>query len=372
MNIGILCYPTYGGSGVVATELGHELAKRGHQVHFITYEPPFRLKNCHRCIFYHQVEVPDYPLFKYPPYSLALANKIVEVYSTEGLDILHCHYAIPHSIAAFLAQEILHGGLKVITTLHGTDITLVGNDESFRSITHFGLLKSDGLTAVSHNLARDTRDFFDFHGPIKVIHNFIDTSLYYRYDKESLDYHYQQGHEKIVIHVSNFRPVKNILQVIKIFYGLSKEVEARLLMVGDGPLKVKAIKLTKELGIQEKVHFLGRKENIIPLLSQSHLFLLPSVKESFGLVALEAMACGVPVVASNTGGLKEVVLEGESGHLLPPDDREGMIQAGLKILLDKGYHRSLSEKGVLRAKEHFSNNLIIPKYLQYYEEVLGG
>lgn len=372
MNIGILCYPTYGGSGVVATELGQQLAKRGHRIHFITYEPPFRLRGCHENILYHQVDVPDYPLFKYPPYSLSLANKIVEISSMESFDLIHCHYAIPHSIAAYLAQEMEGEAFKVITTLHGTDITLVGNNESFRSITRFGLARSNGLTAVSNSLAQDTRDFFDFSGPIRVIHNFIDTDVYYPHQKEKLDYLYQREEERVIIHVSNFRPVKNILQVIHIFHHVQREVPARLLMVGDGPDKIHALQLTKELKLEDRVHFLGRQENIIPLLSQAHLLLLPSVNESFGLVALEAMACGAPVVASRAGGLPEVVEEGETGHLLPPENLPGMVAAALRILTDKEYQETLSQKGIRRSKELFSADHIIPQYLQYYKEVLEG
>lgn len=288
----------------------------------------------------------------------------------EGLDLIHCHYAIPHSIAAFLAQEIEEKSFKVITTLHGTDITLVGNNESFRSITHFSLMRSNGLTAVSNSLAEDTRDFFDFSGPIKVIHNFIDTDVYYRYPEEKIEYLYGREGEKIIIHISNFRPVKNILQVIQIFFHIQREIPARLLMVGDGPEKMRALQLTRELQLEDHIHFLGRQENIVPLLSQSHILLLPSVNESFGLVALEAMACGVPVVASRRGGLPEVVEEGKTGHLLPPEDLLEMVEASLRILTSSQYHGELSKRAVLRSREHFSADSIIPQYLQYYQEVL--
>ena len=371
MKIGILCYPTYGGSGVVATELGKKLARRGHRVHFITYEPPFRLRGSQEEILFHEVEVPDYPLFKYPPYSLALANKIVEVFSIDGLDLLHCHYAIPHSISAFLAREILGNRIRVITTLHGTDITLVGNNESFRQITSYALERSDGLTAVSESLAEDTVAFFDFSGEVEVIHNFIDTGEYKPLAEDEIECKYRTEGEYLLLHISNFRPVKNIPQVIRVFDGIQRELPARLMLVGDGPEKSRALKLSRQLGIEERVLFLGRQDNIIPLLSQADLFLLPSSKESFGLVALEALACEVPVIASSAGGLPEVIEDGQCGFLVKPGAVEEMIRLGIRLLGDSDLHQRMKKAGRKRAREKFDSELVVPRYEEYYARVLA-
>lgn len=421
MNIGITCYPTYGGSGVVATELGIELAKRGHNVHFIAYEIPFRLNRFYPNVYFHEVEVLEYPLFKYPPYSLSLSAKMAEVVEEEKLDILHVHYAMPHAASAYLAREIVgRERVKVITTLHGTDITLVGNHASFYKITKFSIENSDGITCVSQYLRERTIDIFRIEKELKVIYNFVDTEQYRRnentwnevicsetnFDKAplkrstlrrtALDVATLGGEtsgsvvkgeeiekeiksknglgfinkgEKVVIHISNFRPVKRIESVVKIFSRISREVNSKLIMVGDGPEVSTGRNMVEKLGLKDKVCFLGRQDNVIPLLASSDLFLLPSTSESFGLSALEAMSCEVPVIGTSNGGLKEVVEHGKSGFLFDPEDIGSMSEAAIKILSDDKLRARMGLEARKRAKL-FDSSIIVPQYIEYYEEIL--
>ncbi|ADL11851.1 N-acetyl-alpha-D-glucosaminyl L-malate synthase BshA [Acetohalobium arabaticum] len=373
MKIGIVCYPSYGGSGVVATELGKQLAKQGHKIHFISYEPPFRLEQYYENIYFHQVEVPTYPLFKFPPYSLVLTNKINELITEEDLDIIHAHYAIPHSLAAYLACEITKGTeVKLITTLHGTDITLVGGQSSFKNITRFSIGASDGVTAVSDSLRQDAIDRFDLSPKkVKRIYNFIDTTEYRRQKPEE-PLQLTEGEEKIIIHISNFRDVKNIPDVIKIFSLINKEVSSKLVLVGDGPNRHSAKKLVDELDLADKVYFLGKQDNIIPLLSVSDLFLLPSEKESFGLVALEAMACEVPVVASNSGGLPEVVIDGVTGFLSDPGAIEEMAHNGIELLENVELHNQFAQNARHRVVTNFSAAEIVEEYQEYYQRLMNN
>ncbi len=373
LRIGITCYPSYGGSGVVATELGKQLAQRGHEVHFITYEVPFRLSRFEENIYFHGVEVPNYPLFNHPPYLIALANKMVEVTKYHSLDLLHVHYAIPHATAAYLARSVLQGRTRVITTLHGTDITLLGSDPSFAEIIAFSINQSDGVTTISDSLRRETLEEFPIETDVRTIYNFIDPVEYRRESDPSccrcLRTH---DRERLIVHISNFRPVKRIEDVVRVFAGIEKEMPARLLMVGDGPDSTLARQTAKCFGIQDKVSFLGKVDRVAPVLAASDLLLLPSEKESFGLVALEAMACGVPVVASNTGGLPEVVEEGVSGFLRPVGAVDAMVEAALTLLGEEATWSGFSTAARSRAVGHFSTDTIIPQYEAYYRQVLSG
>ena len=375
MKIGITCYPTYGGSGAVATELGLQLAGRGHEVHFVSYAQPFRLGHFRERVFFHEVEMEDYPLFEHPPYSLALSVAIHDTALREGLDLMHVHYAIPHATSAWVAREMLapERDLPIVTTLHGTDITLVGLHPSFRPITSFSILRSQGLTAVSEFLRDQTiRDFAVPRDRIDVIPNFIDTDAWRR-DKEPCHRAtLAPGGEKIVMHISNFRPVKRVDDVVEIFARISKKVHARLVLVGDGPERPRALDRAEELGIRPLVLFLGKHASVDELLACADLFLLPSENESFGLAALEAMACGVPVVASNTGGLPEVVTHGESGYLFPPGAVDQMADAGIEILKDPARWRALSAAGRRVAVERFSAASVVPMYERVYERVVNG
>ncbi len=368
MNVGITCYPTHGGSGVVATELGIKLAQRGHQVHFITYRWPFRLVGYHRHVCYHQVDVPDYPLFKYPPYCLALASKMAQVAQEEHLDLLHVHYAIPHAAAAYMARQMVSFQPKVITTLHGTDITLVGNDPSFYSITKFSIEVSDGITAVSEFLRRQTQLDFHITRPIQVIHNFIDTRKFRpRRGKGNQPF----GMDKILMHISNFRPVKRIADVIKVFATVRASVPAKLVMIGDGPERTHGEILARELHLEDDIHFLGNVGDVAELLAAAHLFLLPSDKESFGLGALEAMSCGVPVIGCRRGGLPEVVPHGQAGFLTSVGDVEAMSDYALKILTDESLQGEMGEKARRHAVKAFDAQLIVPQYEALYRETLN-
>jgi len=375
VKIGITCYPTYGGSGAVATELGIVLAERGHEVHFVSYDQPFRLDRFRERIYFHEVELEDYPLFDHPPYSLALAVALHDTARSEGLDLVHMHYAIPHAASAFLAREMLAGEreLKIVTTLHGTDITLVGLHPSFHAITRFSILKSDGLTAVSTYLKEMTvQDFSVPEERIEVIPNFIDTSVW-RPDREPCHRStLAPNGEKIVMHVSNFRPVKRVEDVVEVFGRITRMVDARLVLVGDGPERPRALQRAADLGLAERVLFLGKHTSVDELLSCADLFLLPSENESFGLAALEAMACGAPVVASRTGGLPEVVEHGESGYLLPVGAVEEMAEAGVRVLSDQDHHARLSAAGRAIAEERFSAEAVVPLYESFYDRVLSG
>lgn len=368
MKIGITCYPTYGGSGTVATELGHELAKRGHQVHFITYSLPYRLNVYDENIFFHEVTLMAYPLFEYPPYSLALAAKMAEVVERENLDLLHVHYAIPHAVCAFLAKQMLGSkNLKVITTLHGTDITLVGNDTSFYSITKWSLEQSDIVTAVSNYLREETVNHFCCEDEIEVIPNFVNAQQFDRNQTSVKREHFASKAEKIICHISNFRPVKRIGDVIRTFALVQAKIPSRLLLIGDGPDLSLAQNLSRELDVYDRVMFLGRQESVAGLLAISDLLLLPSEKESFGLVALEAMSCQVPVIASNTGGLPEVIHHGETGFLAGIGDVDAMCQYSLRILSSDSMQAQFGERARRIVLKHFTTDFVVPLYEDMYK-----
>lgn len=372
MKIGISCYPVYGGSGVVATELGIELAQRGHEVHFITYAQPFRLPYFMERVFYHEVEVPNYPLFEHPPYNLALSVAIQNVVEQHDLDLLHAHYAVPHATSAWIAKEMLQRDrFRIVTTLHGTDITLVGQDPSFQSLTQFSIRKSDGLTAVSEFLRRETHEHFDIPmDDIEVIPNFVDLEKYARGAYPCHRAKLAREGEKIVTHISNFRAVKRVDDVVRVFARISRTVPARLLLVGDGPDRLKVHELAESEGVGDRVLFLGKQNSVAELLSCTDLFLLPSETEAFGLVALEAMACGVPVVATDTGGVPEVVDDGVSGFLRPVGDVEAMAEAGTRLLSDRPLWDRFSA-AARRGAERFGSDAVVSQYEAFYERVLG-
>lgn len=372
MKIGIVCYPTYGGSGVVATELGKALADSGHQVHFITYKQPFRLDSFHENIFYHEVTFNNYPLFEFPPYETALSSKIVDVALYEQLDLLHVHYAIPHASAAYIAKQILKEKgfhLPFITTLHGTDITLVGKDATFIPVVTFSINQSDGITAVSESLKNETYEHFEINKDIAVIPNFIDFSRFKKLNKEHFRKVIARNNEKIIMHTSNFRKVKRVEDVIHIFCKIRAEVDAKLLLVGDGPERQHIEKLSRQLCNHEDVHFLGKQEAIEELLAISDLFILPSETESFGLAALEAMACEVPVISTNTGGVPEINIHGETGFLSNVGDVEDMAKHAIGLLKDEA-KLALFKKNAYEQAKRFSLENIMPKYESYYKEVL--
>lgn len=372
MKIGIVCYPTFGGSGVVATELGKALADNGHQVHFITYNQPARLDFFSENLFYHEVSVSKYPLFDYPPYELALASRLVDVVRFEKLDILHVHYAIPHASAAFMAKQILltYGiYIPVVTTLHGTDITLVGKDRTYMPVVTFSINKSDGVTAVSENLKQETYEFFEVENDIRVIPNFIDLSRFSLKAKDHFKKAIAPNNEKILIHTSNFRKVKRTEDVVKIFAKVREKIPSKLLMVGDGGERSDCEQLCRDLGVGDDVRFLGKQDAIEEILSVSDLFLMPSQSESFGLAALEAMACKVPVISSNAGGLPELNVDGVTGFLKDIGDIEGMADKAIYILEDETRLATFKENALARAKE-FDLAKILPQYENYYLEVI--
>src|ERR1700743_483109 len=372
MKIGIVCYPTFGGSGVVATELGKALADNGHQVHFIQYNQPARLDFFSENLFYHEVSVSKYPLFDYPPYELALASRLVDVVRFEKLDILHVHYAIPHASAAFMAKQILLSYgiyIPVVTTLHGTDITLVGKDRTYKPVVTFSINKSDGVTAVSEHLKRDTYEFFEIETDIKVIPNFIDLNRFSLKAKDHFKKAIAPSGQKIIIHTSNFRKVKRTEDVIKIFAKLVKKIPSKMLMVGDGVERSYCEQLCRDLEVWDDVRFLGKQDAIEEILSVSDLFLMPSESESFGLAALEAMACKVPVVSSNAGGLPELNLDGVTGFLRDVGDVDGMADSAVYILEDEDRLKTFTENALLRAKKFDLAN-ILPVYESYYVEVI--
>jgi N-acetyl-alpha-D-glucosaminyl L-malate synthase BshA len=371
MKIGIVCYPTFGGSGVVATELGKALAKEGHQVHFITYSQPSRLDFLNENLFYHEVEFRSYPLFEYPPYELALASKMVSVVRNEQLDLLHVHYAIPHASAAYMAKQILktHGiYIPVVTTLHGTDITLVGKDPSYEPVVTFSINQSDGVTSVSEDLKKETYHSFKITRDIEVIPNFIDLEKFKKQKKDHFKKAICPHGEALIVHTSNFRKVKRVDDVIAIFNNIHKEIPSKLLMIGDGPERNGAEVMTRELGINDAVRFLGKLEAVEEVLSVADLFLMPSEKESFGLAALEAMACEVPVISTNTGGLPELNVQGVTGFMSNVGDVEDMTRKAL-FVLDKNNLPKFKEHALARAKEFDITN-ILPLYERYYEKVL--
>jgi L-malate glycosyltransferase len=369
MKIGIVCYPTFGGSGVLATELGKALANEGHKVHFITYQQPVRLNEFNTNIFYHEVRVPTYPLFDYPPYELALASTMVDVIINHDLDLLHVHYAIPHASAAYMAKQIVKQkngrNVPVITTLHGTDITLVGKDKTYEPVVTFSINESDAITAVSKNLREETYRYFDIRKEIEVIYNFVDVK---RFDKKPLDAFRQviaPDNEKILIHASNFRKVKRIDDVIKVFAKVQATIPSKLLMVGDGPERHAAEELCRQLGVDEQVRFLGKQEQMEDILAVSDVFLLPSEYESFGLAALEAMAARVVVISSNAGGLAEINISGETGFLAEVGDTEAMSNYAIQVLSNPDYLARMKEKAFEQACTFDISN-IIPQYEKLY------
>lgn len=371
MKIGIVCYPTFGGSGVVATELGKALAQEGHKVHFITYSQPSRLDFLNENLFYHEVDFRSYPLFEYPPYELALASKMVSVVKNEKLDLLHVHYAIPHASAAYMAKQILktHGIIiPVVTTLHGTDITLVGKDASYEPVVTFSINQSDGVTAVSEDLRKETYQYFPINKEIEVIPNFIDLQKFKKQKKDHFKKAICPNGESLVVHISNFRKVKRILDVIHVFANIHKEIPSKLLMIGDGPERSGAETLCRELGISDSVRFLGKLEAVEEVLSVADLFLMPSEKESFGLAALEAMACEVPVISSNTGGLPELNVQGVTGFMSNVGDVDDMTRNAL-FVLDKNNLPKFRASALKRAQDFDISN-ILPLYEAYYEKVI--
>jgi N-acetyl-alpha-D-glucosaminyl L-malate synthase BshA len=375
MNVGIICYASVGGSGIIATELGKQLAVRGHRVHILSTDTPVRLGDYVPGLSFHRVETPNYPLFREPQYLLSLANKIVEVARGERLDIVHAHYAIPHAAAAYFARQILASrkipvAPGVITTLHGTDITLLGSDRSYSEIVAFGIEQSDGVTAVSASLKADTYRELGISCDIRVIPNFIDCVSNRRIDASAIRRRLAPGGEKLVIHVSNFRPVKRVPVAIKVFARVRKLVPCRLLMVGDGPDLGEAVRVAEALNLGDAVQFLGEQDRVVPLLSASDVFLLPSAQESFGLAALEAMTCEVPVVASRVGGLPEVIDHGVTGFLHSPDDLDGMSESIARLLLDDDMRRQFGVAARQVALDRYSDTAIVPMYEAYYHETI--
>jgi len=376
MNLGILCYASIGGSGIVATELAKALADRGHQVHLVSTDMPFRLGEFHAGLAFHQVHTPSYPLFREPQFLLSLANRVVQVAREFQLDVIHAHYAIPHATAALLSKQVLQSGghtpvPKIVTTLHGTDITLVGSDPSYSEIVAYSIERSDGVTAVSQSLAAATHTELCVSREIVVIPNFLDCSLHQRVVVPGLRRRFAKDDTtKLVIHVSNLRPVKRVDTVMEVFARICREVPARLLLVGDGPELGTAYRMGRELGISQQVEMLGAQEAVLPLLSAADVFLLPSAQESFGLAALEAMASGVPVVASRVGGLPEVIEHGVSGFLHPPGDLDGMARSAIALLTDASLHASIAGVASRRVREQFCADKIVPMYESFYDRVL--
>lgn len=371
MKIGIVCYPTFGGSGVVATELGKELAQKGHKVHFITYTQPIRLDFFNENLFYHEVNISSYPLFQYPPYESALAGKMVDVVRYEKLDLLHVHYAIPHATSAFLAKEILREkGIKipVITTLHGTDITVVGKDSTYKPIVEFSINKSDGVTSVSDDLRKETFEFFKITNHIEVIPNFIDMERFHKQKKEHFKKIICPNDEKLIVHISNFRKVKRIDDIIHVFGEILPKMPSKLLLIGDGPERQAMEKLCRKLELCDDIRFIGKLDAIEEVLSVADLFFMPSEKESFGLAALEAMACEVPVVSSNAGGIPELVIQGKTGLMSNVGDREDMVKNALHILHEDNLP-TFKANALARAKE-FDIKQIVPMYERFYQKII--
>ncbi|HUN65333.1 MAG TPA: N-acetyl-alpha-D-glucosaminyl L-malate synthase BshA [Bacteroidota bacterium] len=373
MNIGISCYPTYGGSGVVAAELGKALAERGHRIHFISYAMPIRLDGFSDNIIYHEVEIASYPLFDFPLYTPALASKIVEVARFEKLDILHAHYAIPHATSAYLAKQILGpDGPRIVTTLHGTDITLVGLEPSYLPVMKFSIEQSDGVTAVSRFLKEKTLTNYHIEKEIQVIPNFVDTRKYVRTDASRIRETIAPGGEKVLIHVSNFRGVKRVGDVVRIFERVHQKIPSKLMLVGDGPDRSNCEQLARDLGVFGEIKFLGKQSELIALLSAADLFLIPSQSESFGLSALEAMACGTPVIASSVGGLPELVQHGATGYIAEIGDIDRMARYSIDLLTNDQKYRMFSLAARNRAVELFDSRGIVDRYERYYEQVLAG
>ncbi|WP_234735125.1 N-acetyl-alpha-D-glucosaminyl L-malate synthase BshA [Tellurirhabdus bombi] len=372
MKIGIVCYPTFGGSGVVATELGKALAKAGHQVHFITYQQPTRLDFFNENVYYHEVKIPTYPLFQFPPYETALASEMVNVVQYENLDLLHVHYAIPHASAAYMAKMILRSQgryIPVVTTLHGTDITLVGKDASYEPVVTFSINESDGVTAVSHDLRKDTYRHFKIKRDIEVIPNFVDLDRFKRQKKDHFKMAICPNGEKLIVHTSNFRRVKRIDDAVAVFYKIQQEIPAKLLLVGDGPERARIEKMCRDYGIYEGVRFLGKLDAVEEVLSVADLFLMPSENESFGLAALEALACEVPLITSNAGGLPELNVQGVTGFMSDVGDVDDMVKNALHVLHDDNLP-TFKHNALERAKE-FELSKILPLYEAHYERVVS-
>ena len=373
MKIGITCYPTYGGSGVIATELGKELAMRGHKVHFISYALPFRLTQFVENVVFHEVEMSSYPLFEFPLYSLALASKMVEVAQYEQLDLLHVHYAIPHATSAYLAKQMLKEklDLKIVTTLHGTDITLVGLEPSFLPLVKFSIEESNGVTAVSRFLKEKTITNYDIQKGIEVIPNFVDTELYKPGDGCSFKKHIAPNNEKILVHTSNFRQVKRVPDTLRIFAKVIEEIPAKLVLVGDGPDRSECERLCRQLNLCENVKFLGKQDGLVEILNASDIFLIPSQSESFGLAALEAMACGLPVISSSVGGLPELVRHNETGYIAEIGDIERMAKYTIDLLTNERKYKLFSSNARERTVTMFDKFKVIPQYEEYYKKILS-
>ena len=378
MRIGITCYPTYGGSGVVATELGIELAASGHEVHFISYSQPFRLSGRDDGIFYHEVPVSSYPLFEFPPYDLALASRMAEVAEFCNLDLLHVHYAIPHSVSALLARQMLgtrNRRLPFVTTLHGTDITLVGLDRSYLPITRYSIQESDGVTSISRYLKDKTVGDFDISRPIEVIPNFVNCDVYTPIsdgeERAKSRARFAKADEAIFIHLSNFRPVKRVVDAVKMFSQVVREAPSQLILVGDGPDRSAAEWLAHDLKINDRVHFLGKQERVNELLPLADLMILPSALESFGLAALEAMACKVPTIATRVGGIPELIEDGVTGLLYPVGDVDAMATGAIALLKDGARFEAMRDAARKDAQKRFCASLVIPKYVKFYEQILG-
>jgi N-acetyl-alpha-D-glucosaminyl L-malate synthase BshA len=374
MKIGITCYPTYGGSGVVATELGKALASKGHQVHFISYAVPHRLTNFVENIYFHEVEISNYPLFEFQLYTLALTSKIIEVVKYEKLDLIHVHYAIPHAVSGYLSKQILQKmgeSLKVITTLHGTDITLVGLEPSFLPLVKFSIEESCGVTAVSRFLKEKTLTNYHIEKDIRVIYNFIDTKRYRPDGKRNFRDHIAPGGEKILVHTSNFRPVKRVADTIRVFEKVRKEMPSKLLLIGDGPDRYECERLSRELNLDKDVMFLGKQDGLVEILSSSDLFLLPSQSESFGLSALEAMSCGVPVISTSVGGLPELINHNETGFIAEIGDIDRMAKYAIDLLTNEKKYNEFAKNSRDRAVNEFDIEKIVPLYEQYYLDVLN-
>jgi L-malate glycosyltransferase len=373
MNIGITCYPTYGGSGIVATELGKALAQRGHNVHFISYALPTRLDGFIENVYFHEVEMSSYPLFDFPLYTIALASKMVDVIKYEKLDIMHVHYAIPHATSAFLAKEILgEKGIPFTTTLHGTDITLVGLEPSYLHAVKFSIEKSDGVTAVSRFLKEKTLSNYGIRKEIEVIPNFIDSEKYKRGESCRFRKQVSPNNEKVLVHTSNFRKVKRVPDIVRIFEQVRREIPSRLVLVGDGPDRSYTEQLCRELGVCKDVVFLGKQAELVDILSASDIFLMPSQSESFGLSALEAMSCGLPVISSSVGGLPELQVHGETGYIAEIGDTDRMARYTVDLLRDENKYRLFSAAARRRAVEHFELHKIVPRYEAHYEQVLAS
>jgi N-acetyl-alpha-D-glucosaminyl L-malate synthase BshA len=374
VKIGITCYPTYGGSGVVATELGKALADRGHEVHFISYGVPMRLTHLKENIFYHEVEISNYPLFEFPLYDLALASKMIEVCKYEKLDILHVHYAIPHSVSAMLAQQIVNENgksLKFTTTLHGTDITLVGLEPSFLPIVKYSIERSDGVTAVSNFLKEKTLTNYKIRKEIEVIPNFIDTNVYKSIKDCAFKSHFAPNGEKVLVHISNFRPVKRVPDVIKIFSKVKKNLPSKLILAGDGPDRSECERLVREMKLKQDVYFLGKQEAVVEILNASDLFIMPSQSESFGLSALEAMACGLPTISTSIGGLPELVVHAETGFIAEIGDIDRMAKYAIDLLTNENKYHLFSENARMRAVKCFDKEKIVTQYENHYIKVIG-